>query len=214
MNVDVHRKPGSLVRAAAGQQGRGRGREQLGHGALRSPRIVRIPGAVDFGDLPGPVHHGEPKVPADKVAAVRARPRQHGKDPEGRKILEAGAELLKSNGELGFVAADNRDYDNYRKFYRPRRSSSPARAHRERGHEKHSRRPILEQLGAGSAPHAGRRNRDRRRRRRADRAAGRRRRGRALGAARRASRTKRSPSSRRWWPTRRSSASTPRSTSC
>jgi phosphonate transport system substrate-binding protein len=40
------------------------------------------------------------------------------KDPEGRKILEAGAELVKSNSELGFVAAENRDYDNYRKFYK------------------------------------------------------------------------------------------------
>jgi 16S rRNA G1207 methylase RsmC len=39
-------------------------------------------------------------------------------DPEGRQILEAGADLLKSTGELGFVAAENRDYDNYRKFYR------------------------------------------------------------------------------------------------
>jgi phosphonate transport system substrate-binding protein len=59
-----------------------------------------------------------PAVPADKVAAVRAALINMVKDPEGRQILEAGAELLKSNGELGFVAADNRDYDNYRKFYR------------------------------------------------------------------------------------------------
>jgi phosphonate transport system substrate-binding protein len=40
------------------------------------------------------------------------------KDAEGRQVLETGAELLKSNGELGFVAADNRDYDNYRRFYK------------------------------------------------------------------------------------------------
>ena len=40
------------------------------------------------------------------------------KDEEGRQILQAGADLLKSTGELGFVAAANRDYDNYRKFYR------------------------------------------------------------------------------------------------
>jgi phosphonate transport system substrate-binding protein len=39
-------------------------------------------------------------------------------DPEGRKILESGADLLKSSGELGFVAAENSDYDNYRKFYK------------------------------------------------------------------------------------------------
>src|SRR6266403_1720680 len=59
-----------------------------------------------------------PKVPADKVAAVRAALINMLKDPEGRQILEAGADLLKSNSELGFAAAENRDYDNYRKFYR------------------------------------------------------------------------------------------------
>jgi phosphonate transport system substrate-binding protein len=59
-----------------------------------------------------------PKVPADKVAAVRSALVNMVKDAEGRKVLEAGADLLKSEGELGFVAAENRDYDNYRKFYR------------------------------------------------------------------------------------------------
>ena len=59
-----------------------------------------------------------PKVPADNVAAVKAALIAMASDPEGHKILEAGADLLKSNGDLGFVAADNRDYDNYRKFYR------------------------------------------------------------------------------------------------
>ncbi|MEJ5989014.1 phosphate/phosphite/phosphonate ABC transporter substrate-binding protein [Ramlibacter sp. PS3R-8] len=59
-----------------------------------------------------------PKVPPNKVAAVRAAFINMVKDPAGRQILEAGAELLKSNSELGFVAAENVDYDNYRKFYR------------------------------------------------------------------------------------------------
>ena len=59
-----------------------------------------------------------PKVSADKVAAVKAALIGMAGDPEGHRILEAGADLLKSNGDLGFVAADNRDYDNYRKFYR------------------------------------------------------------------------------------------------
>jgi phosphonate transport system substrate-binding protein len=59
-----------------------------------------------------------PKVPADKVAAVRTALITMAKDPEGAKILHAGAELLKSTGELGFVAADNHEYDNYRRFYR------------------------------------------------------------------------------------------------
>ena len=59
-----------------------------------------------------------PKVPADKVAAVKAAFIDMAKDPEGLQILQSGAELLKSKGELGFVAAENRDYDNYRQFYR------------------------------------------------------------------------------------------------
>ena len=59
-----------------------------------------------------------PKVPADKVAAVRAALINMSKDPEGVKVLQAGADLLKSTSELGFVAAENRDYDNYRKFYK------------------------------------------------------------------------------------------------
>jgi phosphonate transport system substrate-binding protein len=59
-----------------------------------------------------------PKVPADKVALVRAALIDMVNDPEGRRVLEAGAELLKSTGDLGFVAAEDRDYDNYRKFYR------------------------------------------------------------------------------------------------
>ena len=59
-----------------------------------------------------------PRMPAEKVAAVRAALVEMSKDPEGRKVLQAGADLLKSNTELGFVAADDRDYDNYRKFYK------------------------------------------------------------------------------------------------
>jgi phosphonate transport system substrate-binding protein len=59
-----------------------------------------------------------PKVPAAKVAAVKTALINMVKDPEGRRVLQAGADLLKMNGELGFVSAENRDYDNYRRFYR------------------------------------------------------------------------------------------------
>ena len=62
-----------------------------------------------------------PAVPADKVAAVRAALAGMLDDPAGRKVLEAGAELLKSAGDLGFVAASDREYDNYRKFYKTTR---------------------------------------------------------------------------------------------
>jgi len=59
-----------------------------------------------------------PKMPPAKVAAVKAALVNMANDAEGRKILEAGADLLKSTSELGFVAADDREYDNYRKFFR------------------------------------------------------------------------------------------------
>ena len=59
-----------------------------------------------------------PKIPQAKVAAVRDALVHMVADPEGRQILEAGAQLLKSQGDLGFVAAENRDYDNYRAFYK------------------------------------------------------------------------------------------------
>jgi phosphonate transport system substrate-binding protein len=59
-----------------------------------------------------------PKVPAEKIAAVKTALINMVRDPEGRKVLEVGADLLKSSGELGFAAADDRDYDNYRKFFR------------------------------------------------------------------------------------------------
>jgi phosphonate transport system substrate-binding protein len=59
-----------------------------------------------------------PKVPPAKVQAVRDAFVNMMKDPEGRKIIEAGAELLKMKDNLGFIASDNKDYDNYRTFYK------------------------------------------------------------------------------------------------
>ena len=36
-----------------------------------------------------------------------------------QKVLKAGAELLKINDtNVGFIMSDDRDYDNYRSFYR------------------------------------------------------------------------------------------------
>jgi phosphonate transport system substrate-binding protein len=59
-----------------------------------------------------------PKVAATDVAAVRAALVGMSGDPEGRKILEASAQLIKDSGELGFVEATDRDYDNYRVFFK------------------------------------------------------------------------------------------------
>ncbi len=59
-----------------------------------------------------------PKVSADRVAAVRGALLGMSQDPDGKKILQAGAALLKDEGPLGFVAAEDRDYDNYRAFFK------------------------------------------------------------------------------------------------
>ena len=68
-----------------------------------------------YGDL---AIMANPHTSPQKVNAVKKALVEMAKDPEGRAILQAGAELLKSNGELGFVSADDHEYDNYRKFYR------------------------------------------------------------------------------------------------
>ena len=59
-----------------------------------------------------------PKVPADKVAAVKAAFVGMMDDPEGRKVMQGGAELLKMKQNLGFIDSSNADYDNYRAFYK------------------------------------------------------------------------------------------------
>ena len=59
-----------------------------------------------------------PRVPSAKLAAVRAAFVSMSDEPEARRVLEAGAQLLKSTDALGFVASSDRDYDNYRAFYR------------------------------------------------------------------------------------------------
>jgi phosphonate transport system substrate-binding protein len=66
-----------------------------------------------------------PKVPADKVAKVKEALINMAADPEGRKVLQAGADLLKMTGELGFVASTDRDYDNYRTFYKTTKVPDP-----------------------------------------------------------------------------------------
>src|SRR3989454_6100658 len=59
-----------------------------------------------------------PKMPADKVEAVKAALIDMVNDPEGRQILEAGGDLLKNKNEMGFVAAQKSDYDKHPKIYR------------------------------------------------------------------------------------------------
>ena len=67
-----------------------------------------------------------PRVPAPVVESVRRAFVGMAHDPHGRPILEASAALLQQASPPGFVAADDRDYDSYRRFHRDTRV--PARA--------------------------------------------------------------------------------------
>ena len=58
-----------------------------------------------------------PRVPADQVGAVARAFFGMDKDPEGRRILAAAAELVHAQAPIAFVAANDADYDSYRAFY-------------------------------------------------------------------------------------------------
>lgn len=58
-----------------------------------------------------------PTVPVEKVEAVRKALIGMSADPEGQRVLRAGAELLKLKKPVGFLRAGDEDYANYRRFY-------------------------------------------------------------------------------------------------
>lgn len=66
-------------------------------------------------DIPIMVH---PSVPPKVVEAVREAFIGMGQDPEGRKALQASADSLQSKNLWSFVRAEDKEYDNYRRFYR------------------------------------------------------------------------------------------------
>lgn len=68
-----------------------------------------------FNDLPV---MASPSVPEADVRAVQRALIGMLADPEGKKILEHGAQLLKLAQPAGFIASTDKDYDNYRAFYR------------------------------------------------------------------------------------------------
>lgn len=69
-------------------------------------------------DVPVMAH---PRVALDRVERVRQALLGMGDDTEGRLILQAAADLLKIRQLQEFIAAENDDYDNYRRFYRTAR---------------------------------------------------------------------------------------------
>jgi phosphonate transport system substrate-binding protein len=58
-----------------------------------------------------------PRVPAADVHAVAKAFLGMREDPEGRRILHAAAELVRSPDTLGFVSASDADFASYRAFY-------------------------------------------------------------------------------------------------
>lgn len=69
----------------------------------------------EFKDLPVMV---SPVVPEHTARAVQQALIGMLADPEGKKILAQGAQLLKLEQPVGFIAASDKDYGNYREFYR------------------------------------------------------------------------------------------------
>jgi phosphonate transport system substrate-binding protein len=59
-----------------------------------------------------------PAVPRSQVEAVRKAFLGMSGDPEGIRILEDGAALLKLKGPVKFIPANNHEYANYLDFYR------------------------------------------------------------------------------------------------
>lgn len=59
-----------------------------------------------------------PDLEQTKVDAVRKAFIDMKQDPEGLKILKASAAVLKHKKPLEFIYADDKDYSNYRSFYR------------------------------------------------------------------------------------------------
>lgn len=59
-----------------------------------------------------------PSVPAEKAKAVRDAFVRMTKDPAGYNILTTSARTVKQDPPYGFFYADDRDYENYRKFYK------------------------------------------------------------------------------------------------
>ncbi|MDO9189901.1 MAG: phosphate/phosphite/phosphonate ABC transporter substrate-binding protein [Sulfurimicrobium sp.] len=69
----------------------------------------------DYFNLPVSVH---PRISDKEAAAVRAAFLNMARDPEGLKVLEASAAVIKQQPPYGFTAAEDRDYRNYIQYYK------------------------------------------------------------------------------------------------
>ncbi len=71
--------------------------------------------SINYPDLAISVH---PRVPKSAAEAVRKAFSSMADEPEGARILEASAKLIKQKPPYGFTAATQRDYQGYLDFYR------------------------------------------------------------------------------------------------
>ncbi len=67
-----------------------------------------------------------PRVPQATLDRVKAAFEGMVRDPAGARVLAASAELIGQKPPFGFVAAQDRDYENYRAFYRATPVREPA----------------------------------------------------------------------------------------
>jgi phosphonate transport system substrate-binding protein len=71
-----------------------------------------------YQNIPISVH---PRIPKQRIEAVREAFVRMAEDPEGARILAASAELIKQAPPFGFVLASDADYENVRQFHRTTR---------------------------------------------------------------------------------------------
>lgn len=69
----------------------------------------------DYFNLPISAH---PRVPARETSAVRDAFVNMAADPEGKSVLEASAAVIKQPPPYGFVAAEDKAYQNYRQYFK------------------------------------------------------------------------------------------------
>jgi phosphonate transport system substrate-binding protein len=87
------------------------GREKVAYRVLWS--------SEEYLDIPICAH---PRVPEQHVQAVRSALQKMEFDPEGARILAASAALIKRPSPWGFMLAEDRDYENQRRFHRTART--------------------------------------------------------------------------------------------
>lgn len=87
----------------------------LDYAANRGATVRVLWSSEEYPAIPVAVH---PRVPAEKVAAVRTALLQMADDSQGRKILAASTSLFGPSPLYGFTAATENDFDSIRRFYR------------------------------------------------------------------------------------------------